>query len=198
MVAGRGRRGRCCPSPGHGLCGLGPSVSTLTPRLMVDQFQRYERAAQAGPVPAGVGRYGVLMALATSMDARADQWRRDHPEYREWGGNDLAFVPTVFDRLDRRLCRLLVYRGWWLTGATIAAYHPTLHRPPDVGAAARVRVGLSVTDDALGCRRRPVCRRAPRLPTRGPRADAHPQLPTRTTILPATSPRSSIRWPSAI
>jgi NTE family protein len=102
----------------------------LRTRLMVDQFKLYEQAAQAGQATAGVGRYGVLMALATTMDARADQWRQDHQEYREWGGKDLAFVPTVFDRLDRRLCRLLVYRGWWLTGATIAAFHPALHRSP--------------------------------------------------------------------
>ncbi len=102
----------------------------LRTSLMVSQFKLYEQTAQAGPPTPGHGRYGVLMALATSMGRRADGWRRDHPEYREWNGKDLAFVPTVFDRLDRRLCRLLVYRGWWLTGATIAAFHPTLQRAP--------------------------------------------------------------------
>ncbi len=33
-------------------------------------------------------------------------------------------TPTVFDRLDESLCRALVYRGWWLTGAALATYHP--------------------------------------------------------------------------
>ena len=39
-------------------------------------------------------------------------------------GKHLAQVPTVFDRLDESLCRALVHRGWWLTGAALAMYHP--------------------------------------------------------------------------
>jgi NTE family protein len=39
-------------------------------------------------------------------------------------------VPTAFDRLDRCLCRLLVYRGWWLTGAALATFHPGLTPDP--------------------------------------------------------------------
>jgi NTE family protein len=103
----------------------------LRTKWMVDRFQAYE---QSGTTPGSSpprGRLGVLMALATSVDQRADGWRSEYPEHRTWKGRDLAFVPTVFDRLDRQLCRLLIYRGWWLTGATIAIYHPALTRHPE-------------------------------------------------------------------
>jgi NTE family protein len=39
-------------------------------------------------------------------------------------------VPTVFDKLPTGLCRRLVYRGWWLMGAAIAHYHPTMAPDP--------------------------------------------------------------------
>ncbi|HEX3909763.1 MAG TPA: patatin-like phospholipase family protein [Solirubrobacteraceae bacterium] len=103
----------------------------LRTRWMVDRFKARESAERAGePVPSW-GRLGVLMALASDVEGpAADQWRASFPEHRDWQGRDLAFVPTVFDRLDRALCRLLVYRGWWLTGATIAAHHPNLAAQP--------------------------------------------------------------------
>ena len=71
------------------------------------------------------------MALASVVDG-IDDWRSSHEEHRTWEGKDLAFVPTVFDKLDPRLCRLLIYRGWWLTGATLARYHPQLVELPEV------------------------------------------------------------------
>lgn len=72
------------------------------------------------------------MTLASQMNGpAATQWRATFPEERTWQKKDLAFVPTVFNRLDRALCRLLVYRGWWLTGATIATYHPELAPAPN-------------------------------------------------------------------
>ena len=35
----------------------------------------------------------------------------------------LARVKTSFAGFDRETCEQLVYRGWWLTGATLATYH---------------------------------------------------------------------------
>jgi len=107
----------------------------LRTRWMVDRFKALEAAAKE---PAGLslpapkwGRMGVLMALASDVTGRdVDRWRARHPEHRTWKGKDLALVPTVFDRLEPQLCQLLVYRGWWLTGATIARYHPGLVRLP--------------------------------------------------------------------
>jgi len=93
---------------------------------MVDRFKAYEARSEGGSPPSWARR-GVLMGLASDVTGQAvDEWRDRHPEHRTWHGKDLAFVPTVFDRLDPELCRLLVYRGWWLSGATLARYHPGL------------------------------------------------------------------------
>jgi NTE family protein len=98
----------------------------LRTRWMVDRFKAYEEAKEAADAQAWA-RQGILMSLASEVDGPSlDLWRAQHPEDRTWKGRDLAFVPTVFDRLDPQLCRLLIYRGWWLTGATIARYHPGL------------------------------------------------------------------------
>jgi NTE family protein len=97
----------------------------LRTRWMVERFKASELAIQQGlPVPAW-GRQGVLVGLGTTvMGPDVDSWRAMHEEHRNWRGRDLAFVPTVFDRLDPTLCRLLIYRGWWLIGAAFARYHP--------------------------------------------------------------------------
>ncbi len=103
----------------------------LRTRWMVERFRAFERAREEGRPPPPSARQGVLMGLATNVEGGgADEWRARHPEHRTWEGKDLAFVPTVFDRLDRELCRLLVYRGWWLTGAALARFHPGLVELP--------------------------------------------------------------------
>jgi hypothetical protein len=64
------------------------------------------------------------------------------PEVRCWprsrDSKDLAFVPTVLDKLERGLCDALVYWGWWLTGASLATCHPDLitidHSRADLGS----------------------------------------------------------------
>ena len=92
---------------------------------MVDEFRR--GAAAADPLPEGARR-GVLAALSTVVPDNGSEsgreWRARFPERREHDGVDLSLVPTVFDRLDERLCRALVYRGWWLAGACLATYYP--------------------------------------------------------------------------
>lgn len=101
--------------------------TALRTRWMVDRFRAREQSP-AGSRPA-TSRQGLLFALATDMTGKpVDEWRDRYPEHRTWAGEDLAFVPTVFDRLDRRLCRLLVYRGWWLTGAAFTRFHPDIVR----------------------------------------------------------------------
>lgn len=102
--------------------------TALRTRWMVDRFQAWEDTP-AGQTPPRSARRGVLFALATSVQADgAPQEYHDfvaaHPEHRTYDGKDLAFVPTVFDKLSPELVRRLVYRGWWLTGATLARWHP--------------------------------------------------------------------------
>lgn len=96
---------------------------------LVDKFQRAADVPMGQRVPNGTQR-GVIAALATDFDLQRSeairQWNATHPELRTWQGKDLALVPTVFDRLDVDLCRLLVYRGWWLMGASLATWFPML------------------------------------------------------------------------
>jgi NTE family protein len=101
--------------------------------MMVAAFQRADQLASGGE-PAEGARRGVLVALASVFrdDSGAlPAWRAAFEEARTWEGKDLAYVPTVFDKLDEALCRRLVYRGWWLTGAAMAAYHPDMAPPPE-------------------------------------------------------------------
>jgi len=99
-------------------------------RWMIERFRAREEAGAGATAPRW-SRRGVWMALATKLSGDgAEAWRSRHPEHRDWRGRDLAFVPTVFDKLEPALCRVLIYRGWWLTGATIAQYHPGLLELP--------------------------------------------------------------------
>lgn len=109
--------------------------TALRTRLIVERFQRGRAVGRDEPLPPGARR-GVLVALATDFPRNAlgqlDKWRDAFPEHRTHNDRDLALVPTVFDELEEPLCRALVYRGWWLAGAGLAAYHP--HRLPDIAS----------------------------------------------------------------
>jgi hypothetical protein len=63
----------------------------------------------------------VLFGLATTFDA-PDEWTAGRPEHDEWRVQ-LALYKTSFARFPREICERLLYRGWWLTGATLTAYH---------------------------------------------------------------------------
>jgi NTE family protein len=109
--------------------------TALRTRWMVDRFEHARAVPSRQPLPPGCRR-GVLTGLATAFpekagpgDERLGEWRAAHAEIVEHDGQHLAKVPTVFDKLDRTLCRKLVHRGWWLTGAAFARYHPD--RLPD-------------------------------------------------------------------
>ncbi|MBC2902296.1 patatin-like phospholipase family protein [Streptomyces cupreus] len=107
--------------------------TALRTRLIVERFLRGRTVGPDETLPPGARR-GVLVGLATDFpkdsDGQLDQWRDAFAEHRTHDGRDLALVPTVFDQLEEPLCRALVYRGWWLAGAALAAYHP--HRLPDI------------------------------------------------------------------
>lgn len=111
--------------------------TALRTRWMVDRFMAHAEAVAAGDPPPRGSRQGVLVALGTTMPTdhggAFDQFAARYPEHRTWDGADLAFVPTVFDQLDRKLCRALVYRGWWLAAAGLARYHATTVPLPDLG-----------------------------------------------------------------
>lgn len=101
---------------------------------MIERFRAFEAVENRetglldGPVP-DWARHGVLFGLGTTIraDPRAALWRTANPT--EPDPERVARVKTTFSRLDRSLCHDLVYAGWWLTGATVAMFHP--HLLPD-------------------------------------------------------------------
>jgi NTE family protein len=102
--------------------------TALRTRWMVDRFKAWE-ATPAGQKPPAYARRGTLFALATTISPiGAPQEHLDfvasHPEHRTHAGEDLAFVPTVFDKLETKLVDRLIYRGWWLTGASLSRWQP--------------------------------------------------------------------------
>jgi NTE family protein len=93
---------------------------TLRTRDMVRRFEMT-------PPP----RSGAVFALTTSIpqserNPAYDAFVARYPEDRTYDGKDLAFVATTFRKLDAALIRKLVYRGWWLAGATMAVRHPDM------------------------------------------------------------------------
>jgi NTE family protein len=110
----------------------------LRTRDMVRRFKQARDIPFGQPLPE-VARRGVLYALASTVEPSEEvpatppyeEFIARFREERTYDGKDLAFVPTVFDKLSEDLINRLVYRGWWLTGATMALYHPGFSPLPD-------------------------------------------------------------------
>jgi NTE family protein len=96
----------------------------LRRQYMVERFQAWEQARDSGQAPPAYARRGVLFGLGTDMDA-TEEWLDGRPEHDDWR-EPLATVATSFDKFDRDLCTRLIYRGWWLTGATLSRFHREL------------------------------------------------------------------------
>jgi NTE family protein len=99
--------------------------TALRRREMVARFQAFERARMQPPE---WGRQGVLFGLATTFDTPSPAWVEGRPEHEELLLK-LALEKTTFARFPEELCRQLVYRGWWLTGCSVATFHPELVAP---------------------------------------------------------------------
>lgn len=88
----------------------------------------FQESAQAD------GRPFVAFNLATDFPGnlpadqqqRLDHWRGLNEEHDTTAREALAGIPTTFARIDRADALALVQRSWWLTGATLAVYHPWL------------------------------------------------------------------------
>jgi NTE family protein len=101
--------------------------SALRMRTMIERFRAWEFARDAGEPPPAWARQGVLFGLATTMgDSARREWLRDRPEPTRQEVVELALTPTSFGKFSRPLCERLIHRGWWLTGATLSRFHPSL------------------------------------------------------------------------
>ncbi len=99
-------------------------TTALRMRSMVERFRATEDATAKGEPPPPWGRLGVLFGLATRLDA-TPEWSSGRPEHPEWRV-ELAEVHTSFAKFPVEVCERLVYRGWWLAGATLSRYHRSL------------------------------------------------------------------------
>ena len=97
--------------------------TALRRRWMVERFQAWEAARERGESPPPWGRRGVLFGLGTVLRP-ADRWTAVNPNAPV--PEEVSLIETSFDRFARETCEKLVYAGWWLTGATLATYHPEL------------------------------------------------------------------------
>ncbi|MGW0765520.1 patatin-like phospholipase family protein [Streptomyces sp. NPDC002676] len=106
--------------------------STALRTRVIDE--RFHAGLKPGQADAPGTRHGILVELATDFSdvgkPGLNTWRQRFEERTDWGGRHLASVPTVFDRFDLGLCQALVYRGWWLAGAALSAFHP--ERMPNI------------------------------------------------------------------
>lgn len=99
--------------------------TALRMRAMVERFQAWERARDAGTPPPDNARRGVLFALATTLTP-TDEWLEGRAPLTDAERVELAGMKTSFARFDEQACRALVHQGWWLTGACISRYHREL------------------------------------------------------------------------
>jgi NTE family protein len=91
-------------------------------RDSVARFQAFERARAEGKPPSPEARMGTLFGLASTVDDAPEEWTRGRDEDRG-SVEKLAGYKTSFDKFPRDICEKLIYRGWWLSGATLSAYH---------------------------------------------------------------------------
>lgn len=108
-------------------------TTALRLSTMVERFQAWEHTANA-PDPPSWARRGVLFSLATTMTP-PPEWSAVQPEVPPWmaAGTDvakwrrqIALIKTSFNRFEPAPCWQLLYRGWWLAGATMTAFQRDL------------------------------------------------------------------------
>jgi NTE family protein len=100
-------------------------ATTLRVRTMIERFQAWERARHDRQTPPDFARQGILFGLASTIDQPAQDWVDLNPVPSS-DGERLAEVKTTFARLPAEICEQLLYRGWWLTGASLATFHRQL------------------------------------------------------------------------
>jgi NTE family protein len=99
--------------------------TALRTRNMVERFKLWEETPP-GEEPPGFARRGVLFGLATTLEP-PPSWTDGRPEFPS--GEDrvaMARYKTTFSKIESAMAEALIHRGWWMTGATLSAYHPDL------------------------------------------------------------------------
>lgn len=119
------RVGKLGPLPIVGALARSNSVmyrqsSALRMRDFVDRYKQWER----NDPPPSTGRQGVIFCLGTTFKAVAPKWLINRPN--DVDPSHLEGLPTSFSRFSLDDAVRLIYRGWWLTGASLATFHPSV------------------------------------------------------------------------
>jgi NTE family protein len=126
-------------------------ATALRVRTMIERFQAWEKAKRDGQSPPDFARQGILFGLASTIDKPDQEWLDLNP-VPIFDGERLAEIKTTFSRLPAQLCDHLIYRGWWLTGASLATFHRDLLNELPVWRP--LPSGTNVTAGESGTRRR--------------------------------------------
>ncbi len=102
--------------------------TALRMRNLVERFRKWE-VRPAGSGPADSELQGVLFGLSTTLEA-SQEWLLGRAEQTLEVREHLSRLKTSFAKFSLEDCRQLVYRGWWLTGATLSRYHRDLLPTP--------------------------------------------------------------------
>jgi NTE family protein len=109
-------------------------------RVMAERFyawQQWRDGELEGPSAPAWARRGVQFSLDTRMPHTPEKWCDGRPELPEWASHepledwieDVARTETSLNQFPRDRCHSLIYRSWWLTGATLARWHPEVMPP---------------------------------------------------------------------
>jgi NTE family protein len=101
--------------------------TALRMRSLVERFKQWEQ--RDGQPVAPTALQGVLFGLATTMRA-TPEWLNGRPEQSPQVQDHLARLKTSLAKFTLDDCRQLVYRGWWLSGASLSLYHRGLLPTP--------------------------------------------------------------------
>jgi NTE family protein len=98
--------------------------TALRARELVRRFRLWEAGeTSSDPRPTEACR-GVLFGLSTIPSNPPAPWVTQHPDLGTPETMRLAGLPTSLSRFSLEDCRRLIYRTWWLTGATLVKHHP--------------------------------------------------------------------------
>jgi NTE family protein len=101
--------------------------TALRARELVNRFRLWEQAERSGSSSRPIEACrGVLFGLSTILSDPPATWVAQNRDLGPEETNRLARLPTSLSRFAPEDCRRLIYRTWWLTGATLAKYHPEL------------------------------------------------------------------------
>lgn len=109
-------------------------------RVMAERFyawQQWRDGETDEPQAPTWSRRGVQFSLETRIPHAAATWCDQRPERPPWVQGEpiddwidgVAKIETSLNRFPIDDCRSLVYRSWWLTGATLARWHPEVLPP---------------------------------------------------------------------